>query len=160
MQLLKGDIMSGGIKIIAKNRKARFEYFIDDKLEVGMVLGGTEVKSLRDGRVNLSDGYAVIKKGELWLQNVHISPYPYAFYGNHDPLRPRKLLAHKIEIVRLVGKTAERGYSLIPLLIYFKNGRAKVELGLAKGKKNHDKRQTIRERQDQRDAERAMARRE
>ncbi len=151
--------MAGGIKLIAKNKRARFEYFIEDKLEVGLVLKGTEVKSLREGRVNLKDGYARIKDGELWLENVHISPYPHAHYGNHEPMRTRKLLAHKREIRKLVGKTAEKGYSLIPLSIYFKDGRAKIELGVAKGKKLHDKRQVIRARQEKRDAEREMARR-
>ncbi len=150
--------MSDKIKIVAKNRKARFEYTIEETLEAGMVLKGTEVKSLRQGRANLKDGYARIKGGELWLENVNISAYPYSHYGNHDPERSRKLLIHKHEIRRLTGKTAERGYSLIPLSLYFKDGLAKVRLGLAKGKKMQDKRQAIRERQESREIERALKR--
>lgn len=151
--------MKRAIKLIAKNKKARFQYSIEESFEVGLVLKGTEVKSLRGGRVNLKDGFARIKDGELWLENVHISPYPFAYYGNHDPDRPRKLLAHKHEIRKLTGRTAEKGYSLIPLSLYFKDGRAKIELGVAKGKKLHDKRQAIKERLENREAERAMARR-
>lgn len=150
--------MSDKIKIVAKNRKARFEYTIEETLEAGMVLKGTEVKSLRQGRANLKDGYARIKGGELWLENVNISQYPFSHYGNHDPERSRKLLIHKHELRRLTGKTAERGYSLIPLSLYFKDGLAKVQLGLAKGKKMQDKRQAIRERQESREIERAMKR--
>ncbi len=148
--------MSDKIKMVAKNRKARFEYSIEETLEAGMVLQGTEVKSLRQGRVNLKDGYARIKDGELWLENINISIYPFSHYGNHDPERSRKLLLHKHELRRLTGKTAERGYSLVPLSLYFKDGRAKVQLGLAKGKKMRDKRQAIRERQESREVERAL----
>jgi len=151
--------MADQVKMVAKNRKARFEYQVEESLEAGLALLGTEVKSLRDGRVNLKDGYAKVSQGEVWLENVHISAYPFAHYGNHDPLRSRKLLLHRGEIKRLTGKVAERGYALVPLAVYFKNGRAKVQLGLAKGKKLHDKRQTIKERQESREIERAMRQR-
>ncbi|MBW1713325.1 MAG: SsrA-binding protein SmpB [Deltaproteobacteria bacterium] len=151
--------MADDFKMVAKNRKARFEYTIEDSFEAGMVLVGTEVKSLRQGRINLRDGYARIKAGELWLENVHITPYPFAHYGNHEPLRSRKLLVHKREIRRLTGKVAERGYSLIPLSLYFKKGRAKIQIGLAKGKKAYDKRRALRERQESREIERALRRR-
>jgi len=151
--------MADQVKMVAKNRKARFEYQVEESLEAGLALVGTEVKSLRDGRINLKDGYAKVSQGEVWLENVHISPYPFAHYGNHDPLRSRKLLLHRYEIKRLSGKVAERGYALVPLAVYFKNGRAKVQLGLAKGKKLHDKRQTIKERQESREIERVMRQR-
>ena len=136
-----------GIKIVCQNRKARHEYEILDTIEAGMALLGPEVKSLREGRANLSDGYVIFQGGEAWLQNVHISPYPNATnIGPLDPLRPRKLLLHKREIRRLTGKTQERGLTLIPLKIYFRNGKAKVELGLARGKKIYDKRETLKRR--------------
>jgi len=135
------------IKIVCQNRKARHEYEILDTIEAGMALLGPEVKSLREGRANLSDGYVVFQKGEAWLQNIHISPYPYATnVGTLDPLRPRKLLLHRREIRKLMGKTQERGLTLIPLKIYFKRGKAKVELGLARGKKIYDKRETLKRR--------------
>ena len=143
------------IKIIAENRKARFDYFIEDKMEAGLVLTGTEVKSLRQGRANLKDSYARIKKGEIFVRQMHISPYPFAYHDNHDPLRVRKLLMHKQEIKRLYGKLNERGYSLIPLRLYFRQGRVKMMLGLAKGKRKYDKRATIRRRDEQRDLARA-----
>jgi SsrA-binding protein len=158
--MTSGEKMAEEFKLIAKNRQARFQYEVEETFEAGLVLQGTEVKSLRQGRVNLKDGYAHVKAGELWLENVHISPYPWAHYGNHEPLRRRKLLVHKHELRRLVGKVAERGYALVPLAMYFKKGRAKVELALAKGKKLHDKRQTIKEREDNREAERAIRHRE
>lgn len=142
------------IKIIAENRKARHEYFIEDRFEAGMVLKGTEVKSLRQGRANLKDSYARIKKGELYVHQLHISPYPFAYYNNHEPLRVRKLLMHHYEIKQLYGKMNERGYTLIPLRLYFREGKAKIELGLAKGKRHYDKRDTIRRRDEQRDLER------
>ena len=143
------------IKIIAENRKARHEYFIEDRFEAGLVLKGTEVKSLRQGRANLKDSYARInKKGELYVHQMHISPYPFAYYNNHDPLRVRKLLMHHYEIKQLYGKMNERGYTLVPLRLYFREGKAKIELGLAKGKRQHDKRETIRRRDEQRDLER------
>ncbi len=142
------------IKPIAENRKARFDYFIEDKFEAGMVLKGTEVKSLRQGRANLKDSYAKIKKGEIYVHQMHISPYPFAYYNNHEPLRVRKLLLHKYEIKKLTGKINERGYSLIPLRLYFREGKVKMLLGLAKGKRKHDKRETIRRRDEKRDLDR------
>ena len=142
------------IKIIAENRKARFNYFIEDRMEAGLVLKGTEVKSLRQGRANLTDAYARIKNGELYVHQMHISPYPFAYYNNHDPLRVRKLLLHKREIRKLYGKLNERGFSLIPLRLYFREGKVKLLLGLAKGKKQHDKRETIRRRDEKRDLDR------
>lgn len=143
------------IKIITENRKARHDYFIDDTYEAGMVLLGTEVKSLRLGRVNLKDSYARIKKGEVFVHQIHIGAYPFAYYGNHDPLRIRKLLLHKNEIKRLFGKINEKGFSLIPLKIYFQNGKAKITLALARGKRKYDKREAIRRRDEQRDLERS-----
>ncbi len=142
------------IKIIAENRKARHEYFIEDQYEAGISLKGTEVKSLRQGRANLKDAYGIIKKGEVYVRQMHISPYPFAYYDNHDPLRPRKLLLHKYEIKKLYGKVNERGYALIPLRLYFREGKVKLLLALAKGKRKHDKRETIRRRDEQRDLER------
>ena len=142
------------IKIIAENRKARHEYFIEDQFEAGISLKGTEVKSLRQGRANLKDSYARIKKGEVFVHQMHISPYPFAYYDNHEPLRPRKLLLHKYEIKKLYGKVNERGYALIPLRLYFREGKVKLLLALAKGKRKHDKRETIRRRDEQRDLER------
>jgi len=142
------------IKIIAENRKARHEYFIEDRFEAGMVLKGTEVKSLRQGRANLKDSYARIRKGELYIHQLHISPYPFAYYDNHDPLRVRKLLMHKNEIKQLYGKMNERGYTLVPLRLYFREGKVKLELALAKGKHKHDKCDTIRRRDEQRDLDR------
>jgi len=142
------------IKIITENRKARHNYFIEETYEAGMVLLGTEVKSLRLGRVNLKDSYARINKGEVFVHQIHISAYPFAYYGNHDPLRKRKLLLHRYEIKKLYGKVNEKGFSLIPLKIYFQNGKAKLTLALAKGKRKYDKRETIRRRDEQRDLER------
>jgi len=133
-----------GTRIICQNRKARHEYHIEDTYEAGMVLLGPEVKSIREGRINLKDGYVEIKNGEAWLQNVHISPYSFATNTSRlDPLRPRKLLLHKRQIKKLSGKVKERGYTLIPLKVYFSNGRAKVEIALAKGKKIYDKRESL-----------------
>jgi SsrA-binding protein len=143
-------------KIVCTNKTARRDYFITDTYEAGIVLQGTEVKSLREGRANLKDSYAQIKDGELFLVNCHISPYTYGNQFNHDPTRPRKLLLHKKEIRRLIGKVAEKGFTLIPLKIYFKDGIAKVELGLAKGKKAYDKREDMKERDAQREVERAL----
>ncbi len=132
------------IKIISQNRKARHEYHIVDTLEAGIVLLGPEVKSIRQGRINIKDGYVEIKDGEAWLQNVHISPYPYATNTSRpDPLRPRKLLLHKQELKRLAGKVKERGFTLIPLKVYLSGGKVKVEIALAKGKKLHDKREAL-----------------
>jgi SsrA-binding protein len=143
------------IKTVAENRKARHNYFIEDTYEAGMVLLGTEVKSIRLGRVNLKDSYARIKNGEVFVYQMHISVYPFAYYGNHDPLRIRKLLLHKHEITKLYGKVNEKGFSLVPLKIYFKNGKIKLTLALARGKRQYDKRESIRRRDEQRDLERS-----
>lgn len=142
-------------KIITENRKARYEYHFEDTYEAGMVLKGTEVKSLRQGRVNLKDSYASIKNGEVWIYQLHISPYPFAYYGNHDPLRPRKLLLHRREIDKLYGKLNEQGHTLIPIRMYFKGGKVKIALALAKGKRKHDKREAIRKRDEKRELDRA-----
>jgi len=141
-------------KLICQNKKAWHNYFIEDRYEAGISLLGTEVKSLREGRANLSDSYGKIKDGELFLVDAHISPYSFGNRFNHDPLRPRKLLLHKREIRRLIGKVQEKGFTLIPLRLYFSNGKAKVELGLAKGKKLFDKRETLRRKTMERDMER------
>lgn len=146
---------SNHFKIVTENRKARHNYFIEDTYEAGMVLLGTEVKSLRLGRVNLKDSYARIIKGEVFVHQMHIGAYPFAHYGNHDPLRKRKLLLHKYEIKKLFGKVNEKGASLIPLKIYFQNGKAKLTLALARGKRKYDKREAIRRRDEQRDSERS-----
>lgn len=132
-----------GRKVIAANKKARHDYFIEDSLEVGIVLVGTEVKSIRQGKVNIKDGYARVENSEVFLYNVHISPYEKGNIFNKDPLRIRKLLLHKQEIKKLIGYVQQKGYSLIPLNIYLKDGLVKVELGIAVGKKNYDKRQDI-----------------
>ena len=145
----------GPIKIIAENRKARHDYLIVDQYEAGLVLTGTEVQSLRMGKANLKDSYARVRDGEVWLYQVHISPYPFAYYNNHEPLRVRKLLLHKREIARLYAKANEQGYTLVPLKVYFKDGKAKVTIALAKGKREFDKREALRERDYKREAERA-----
>lgn len=147
------------IKLICRNRKAYFEYAIDALYEAGLVLKGTEVKSLRQGRANIEDAYARFRDGELFLYNAHISPYTHAAVDSHEPNRPRKLLIHRWELKRLLGKVQERGYTLIPLKLYFKDQHAKVEIALARGKKKHDKRETIRRREEQRELERARKRR-
>ena len=147
---------SGGEKIITVNRKARHDYEIVDTFEAGIVLLGTEVKSLRAGKVNLKDSYARIRDGEVWLIGVHISPYTHGSCNNHDPERDRKLLLHKYEIRRLIGKVEEAGMTLIPLRMYFRNGRAKVELALARGKRKYDKRQDIARREAQREIRRQL----
>lgn len=144
------------IKVVCQNKKARFDYEILEVIEAGMVLLGTEVKSLRQGRANLKDSYARIKGGELFLMQSHISPYTHAYYDNHEPDRARKLLVHKGEIKRLQGKTQEKGLTLVPLKIYFKDGRAKVELALARGKKTYDKRETLKRKTEQREMEKAI----
>jgi len=142
------------IKVVAENRKARHEYNIEDKYEAGIVLAGTEVKSLRMGKANLKDSYARIKNGEVFVYQMHIGAYPFAYFDNHDPLRPRKLLLHHYEIKKLYGKVNEKGYSLIPLRLYFKAGKAKLSLALARGKQSHDKRETIRRRDQKRELDR------
>jgi SsrA-binding protein len=143
-------------KTVATNRKAFHEYNIIEKLEAGIVLQGTEVKSLRSGKANLRDSYGRIEKGELWLVNLHISPYEQGNIWNHEPRRPRKLLLHRQEIRRLAGKVEEKGLTLVPLRIYFKKGRAKVELAIARGKKLYDKRDAIAKRDTDRDMEREL----
>jgi SsrA-binding protein len=144
-------------KVVATNRKAYHDYFIEEKLEAGVMLRGTEVKSLRDGRVNLQDSYASVDDGEVFLHHCHISPYSHGNIMNREPLRARKLLLHRKEINKLIGKTQQKGLTLIPLRIYFsKQGRAKVELALAKGKKQYDRRETIKAREAGREVERAI----
>ncbi len=144
------------MQIVCQNRKAYHDYSIEETIEAGMSLLGTEVKSLREGRANLKDSYVLIKDLEALLLNCHISPYSHGNIMNHDPLRTRKLLMHKKEIMRLQGKMAQKGYTLIPLKIYFKDGRAKVEVGLAKGKREYEKRESIKEREAHREIEKAM----
>ena len=141
---------------IATNRQARFRYELLEKFETGIALQGSEVKSLRDGKANLKDAYALVRDGEVWLHNVHIAPYGPAAREGHDPERPRKLLMHKKEIERLIGKTQERGLTLVPTRIYFSGPRAKVELALARGKEQRDKRDTIRDREQRREMEREL----
>ena len=148
-----------GRKIVATNRKARHDYHIEDVFEAGLVLTGTEVKSLRAGRASLVDGFATVSGGEIWLEGVHIPEYSLGTWTNHEPRRRRKLLLHRVEIDRLAAETREKGLTLVPLALYFTDGRAKVELGLARGKRNYDKRQALRERQDRREADRAMSQR-
>jgi SsrA-binding protein len=141
---------------IAENRKAFHDYHILDTYEAGVVLLGTEVKSIREGRVNLRDSFASVEKGEVFLHNVNISPYSHRGYVDHEPLRRRKLLLNRNEILKLVGKTTEKGMTLVPLRLYFKNGRVKVALGLAKGKKDYDKRETIKKREADRETRAAI----
>ncbi|HEY8798588.1 MAG TPA: SsrA-binding protein SmpB [Candidatus Dormibacteraeota bacterium] len=141
---------------VAVNRRAYHDYFIDDKLEAGIMLTGTEVKSVRNGRTNLRDGFVRIDGNEAWLENVHISPYEQANLMNHEPMRPRKLLLHRKEISSLIGKVRQKGYTLIPLRVYFSRNHAKVEVGLARGKKQYDKREAIAERDAKREIARAM----
>lgn len=144
-------------KVMVTNRKAYHDYFIEEKFEAGIVLQGTEVKSLREGRANLQDSYASVRNGEIFLHHCHISPYSHGNIMNHDPLRVRKLLLHKKEINKLLSKTQQKGLTLIPLRIYFsKRGQAKVELGLAKGKKLYDRRESIKTREAGREVERAI----
>ena len=148
-----------GIKIVAQSRKARFLYEILETYEAGIQLIGTEVKSIRAGRVNLQDGYALIRKGEVWMINVNISPYEATgAYFNHDPKRSRKLLLNRNEISKLIGKTEQKGLTLVPLKMYFKKGLVKVQIGLGKGKKLHDKRETIKRREDQKEMQRVVKR--
>ena len=143
-------------KTVCENRKARHDYFIHETYEAGIELFGTEVKSLRAGKANLKDSYAVVKKGEMYLENMHISPYEQGNIFNRDPLRPKRLLLHKSEILKLFGKTREKGYTLIPLKVYFKRGRAKVELALASGKHTYDKRRDLADKAAKREMERAL----
>ena len=144
---------------LADNRKALFDYSIEDRFEAGIALTGTEIKSMRAGHVNLRDGYAHIEKGQAWLRNVHIAPWTHAAHDNHEPLRPRKLLLHKNEIGQLAGAVSQKGYTLVPLRMDTKGGRAKVEIGLARGKKRYEKRQVIKEREAAREMQAATRRR-
>ena len=142
-------------KIIAVNRRARYDYFIEDKYEAGIVLTGTEVKSLRLGKANIKDSYARVVNGEVFVYQLHIGPYPFAYYGNHEPLRTRKLLLHKQEIKRLYSKVNEKGHTLVPLKLYFVGGKVKMSIGLVKGKRQYDKRDAIKRRDEKRDRDRA-----
>ena len=145
-----------GTKVIANNKKARHDYHIEETLEAGLSLMGTEVKSLRMGRASLVDGYVLERDGEMWLENVHIPEYLQGTWTNHSARRRRKLLLHKAEILKLANKAQSKGDTIVPLSLYFKDGRAKVEIALARGKQLHDKRQTLRERQDNLEAQREM----
>jgi SsrA-binding protein len=146
-----------GQQVVATNRKARHDYHIEDVFEAGIVLTGTEVKSLRAGRASLVDGYATIERGEAWLENVHIPEYTQGTWTNHSTRRRRKLLLNRVEIYKLTGKIKESGFTLVPLSLYFKDGKAKVEIALAKGKKDYDKRHSLKEQQDKREAARAVS---
>ena len=149
-----GSAQDGGVKTVATNRRARHEFWIEETHEAGIALTGTEVKSLREGRANLSDAFARVDRGEMWLHHLHISPYAQGNIHNHDPLRTRKLLLHHREILRLQAKTDQKGYTLVPLRLYFRRGVAKVELAVARGRHLYDKRERIAERE----AERRIAR--
>ncbi|MCM3714581.1 SsrA-binding protein SmpB [Alkalihalobacillus oceani] len=146
--------------VIAQNKKAGHDYFIEETYEAGIVLKGTEIKSMRAGRMNLKDSFARISNGEAFLHNAHISEYEQGNRYNHDPVRARKLLLHKKQINELIGKTQQKGYSIVPLKVYLKNGFAKVLIGLAKGKKNYDKRETLKRQDAKRDIERALRERQ
>ena len=148
-----------GRKLVASNRKARHDYLIEDTYEAGIVLMGTEVKALRAGRASLIDGFASVNSGELWLEGVHIPEYAQGTWTNHAPRRRRKLLLHRLEIDRIESAIREKGKTLVPLSLYFKDGRAKVEIAVARGKREYDKRQALRERQDKRETDRAIGRR-
>ena len=148
-----------GRRVVARNRRARHDYHIEDVVEAGLVLTGTEVKSLRAGRASLTDGFGQITDGEVWLLGVHIPEYTHGTWTNHEPRRPRKLLLHRKDIDRLASKTAERGLTLIPLSLYFSNGKAKVELAVGRGKRTYDKRQDLAQRDAAREVERAFRRR-
>ncbi len=149
-------VKQGGRKVVASNRKARHDYHIEDTFEAGIALQGTEVKALRAGRCSLVDGYAQFRGGELWLEGVHIPEYTQGTWTNHPPRRRRKLLLHREELHKLAAKTRESGRTIVPLALYFKDGRAKVEIALATGKRAYDKRHAMRERQDRRETERAL----
>ena len=143
-------------KVLTVNRQASHNYQLLERFEAGVALTGTEVKSARDGRANLRDSYAALKEGEVWLLNCHINPYSHGGFSNHDPTRSRKLLLHKEEIRRLIGKVRQRGLTLVPTRMYLKRGRIKVELALAKGKRSYDKREALRRRQDEKEARQAV----
>jgi SsrA-binding protein len=146
----------GPVKIVARNRKAAHDYHLEQHIEAGLVLKGTEIKSIRAGRVNLSEGFVQAKQGELWLLNVHIAPYEQAGRSGHEPRRPRKLLLHRREIDRLSERARERGMTMVPTRLYLKDGRAKVEIALARGKRQYDKREALAKRSAERDIERAL----
>lgn len=151
------QVMPRGLgKTLAQNKKARHDFFIEETYEAGIVLQGTEIKSIRNGRVNLKDAFARVKSGEVYLHNMHVSPYEQGNRYNHDPLRARKLLLHKKQIDQLIGSTKEKGLTLVPLKVYIKNGYAKVLIGLGKGKKQYDKREDLKQKQAKRDVERAL----
>lgn len=156
----QGSQPQEGIKLVAQNRKARHEYEVLDTYEAGIALQGTEVKSLRQGKANLKDSYAIVESGEVFLHHLHISPYEPGSRYNHEPERPRKLLLHRGEIRRLIGKTQQQGLTLVPLRVYFRQGKVKVELALARGKKQFDRRQELARRQAQREVERVLKGRE
>lgn len=146
-----------GVKVITKNRKAQHDYHLERTFQAGLVLQGSEIKSIRANNITLGDGFVQEKNGELWLMGVHISPYEQSSnFGRHDPLRPRKLLLHKREIVQIISQSRERGYTIIPTMVYLERGRAKVEIALAKGKKLYDKRNTIAKRDSEREIRRAL----
>jgi SsrA-binding protein len=147
------------VKVVAQHRRAKFDYTVEEKLEAGLMLMGSEVKSLREGTANLNDAYALPKGDELWLHNAHIGPYKPSTIFGHEPLRPRKILMHRQEIEKWGAKVKERGYSIIPLMLYFKNGKAKVELALCRGKTHEDRREDIKERETKREMDRAVRRR-
>ncbi len=149
----------GGTKLITQNRKARHDYLIEDTFEAGLALVGTEVKSCRDGKANLTDAYAAVQDGEIWLMQCHINPYSHGNRANHDPLRPRKLLLHRGEIERLRAAVSQDGRTLVPLRLYFKHGLAKAEIAIARGKKTYDKRQSIAKKDAERNMQREMGRR-
>ena len=153
------DKDNGNNKVIARNRRARHDYAIEDVYEAGVALTGTEVKSLRAGRASLVDGFALVSDGEVWLHNVHIPEYTLGTWTNHTPTRTRKLLLHRGEIERLIRKTTEQGLTLVPLSLYFKDGKVKVELAVARGKRTYDKRQDLAKRDAAREVERALRRR-
>lgn len=148
--------MAGGIKVVAENRKARHDYFIEETYETGIILTGTEIKSIRAGRVNLKDSYAEIKNKEVWLLNMHVSPYEKGNRFNHDPLRKRKLLLNKREIMKLTAQVQQQGMTLVPIKLYLSHGLAKIELGLCKGKKNYDKRDDMASKDAKREIERSL----
>ena len=149
-----------GIKTIATNKKAFHDYFVEEKIECGVALFGTEVKSIRQGKVNLKESWAQIRKGEIWIEGMHISPYEQGNIFNRDPLRPKKLLLHRGEIRKLDGLVMRQGFTLIPLELYFKDGRVKVQLGLCKGKKLHDKRDSMAQKDSEREIQRALRQRQ
>jgi len=159
--MTKGGVRTrdGGVKVVAQNKRARFDYAIEDTVEAGLVLAGSEVKSLREGNVALSDSYAAVKGSELFLVNCRIGEYKAASVFGHAPLRERKLLVHRAELAKLRGKVEQRGYTLVPLSVYFRDGWAKVELGLGRGKTHEDRREHIAEREQKREMDRAMSRR-